>query len=196
MAETVADQEMLDKSVALLREPATPQDLQITVCAMFTACATHSAELAQRILDAGSVTRLITLLQPTSHSDTKVQASALRCLAHLSSHDAAGAGIVAHAGAGPAAIRHATALDPTLRRSAASLLHQLAARTPELCTAVASEGCVTALISALRADHGTQHALAPLMALGHIGSCAATFARVVRIYDINTAVALSVRACV
>lgn len=179
MAETVADQELLDKSVALLQDPATSSDLQGTACAMLTAFAAHSAALSRRILDSGSLEPLIKLLQPVTHSDTRVQAAAMRCLAHLSSHESASAAIVANAAPGPAAIRLATATDPGVRRSATALLQQLASRTPDLCTAVASEGCVTALVAALRVDRGTPHALAPLMALGHIGSSAVTFARAV-----------------
>eukprot|EP00892_Ulva_mutabilis_P007486 jgi/Ulvmu1/5109/UM021_0126.1 len=179
MAETVADQELLDKSVALLQDPSTSRELQGTVCAMLTACAGHSAELSRRILDSGSIKPLIRLLQPNTHSSTKVQAASMRCLAHLSSHESASAAVVAKAAAGPPAIRLATASDSGLRRPATALLQQLASRTPEICMTVASEGCVTALVAALRLDHGTTHALAPLMALGHISSCAATFARAV-----------------
>lgn len=181
LAETVAEQDLLDKAIALLQEPTTPAHLQGTVCAMLTACAIHSAELSSRLLNAGCIQPMVKLLQEQRESDVRVQAAALQCLAHLCSHESASAGLVAEADAAPPAVRLAMSTIPSLRRSATALLQQLASRTPQLCISVASEGCVTALIAALRSDQGTPHALAPLMALGHVGSSAATFARAVRI---------------
>lgn len=181
LAEAVAEKDILEKAVALLQEPTTVPDLQGTVCAMLTACAIHSAQLCRRILNAGCVLPMVKLLQPRSRSDVRVQAAALQCLAHLSSYESASAQLVAKAVAAPPAIRLAMSSNSTLRRPATSLLQQLASRTSHLCATVASDGCVTALISALRSEQGTPYALAPLMALGHIGSSAATFARAVRI---------------
>lgn len=181
LAETVGEQDLLDKAVALLQEPTTPAQLQSTVCAMLTACAVHSAELSRRILNAGCIQPIVKLLQEQRGSDVRVQAAALQCLAHLSSHESKSAVLVAEAEAAPPAIRLAMSTIPSLRRSATALLQQLGSRTPQLCISVASEGCVTALIAALRYDQGTAHALAPLMTLGHIGSSAATFAQAVRI---------------
>lgn len=182
LADHVADAGLLEKALALLQEPATSVELKSTVCNMLTACAAHTAELSRRVLDTGCVQPMVQLLgQQSSPETARVQVSALQCLAHMSSHETQCARLVADAGAAPAAASLTVSLNPTLRRSAASLLQQLAARTPHLCTTVATHGCVTALIAALRSDQGTQHALAPLMALGHIGSSAATFALAVSV---------------
>lgn len=155
LAEAVAEKDILEKAVALLQEPTTVPDVQGTVCAMLTACAIHSAQLCRRILNAGCVLPMVKLLQPRSRSDVRVQAAALQCLAHLSSYESASAQLVAKAVAAPPAIRLAMSSNSTLRRPATALLQQLASRTSHLCATVASDGCVTALISALRSEQGT-----------------------------------------
>lgn len=180
LATACADEDLLDKAIALLNEPTAREKLQENVCVMLSAISAHTAELAKKTLDHGAVDAAVNMLQPEHDTQPKLQAAALHCLAHISCHESSSASVVSAAGTGEAAIRLAATPNPALRHAATSLLHQIASRTAQLCKSIASGGCVTALIAALRLDQGTAFAVAPLLALGHIGSSAPTFAQAVR----------------
>ena len=150
------------------------------MCVLISAIAAHTAELARQALDHGAVDAAVNMLQSEHDTQPKLQAAALHCLAHISCHETSSASIVSAAGTGEAAIRLAASCNPALRHAATSLLHQIASRTAQLCKSIASGGCITALIAALRLDQGTSFAVAPLLGLGHIGSSAPTFAQAVR----------------
>lgn len=185
LATACAEEGLLDKAIALLNEPTAPERLQRNVCVMLSAIAAHTAELAKKALDRGAVDAAVNMLQPEYDTQPKLQAAALHCLAHISCHETSSATVVSSAGAGEAAIRLAAHSNPALRHAATSLLHQIASRTAQLCKSIASGGCVTGLIASLRLDQGMAFAVAPLLALGHIGSSAPTFAQAVRWNAIN-----------
>lgn len=181
LAQACSDEQLLDKSIALLNEVATPEKLQKNVCVLLSAIAVHTAALAKKVLDRGAVDAAVSILQPSYDTNPKLQAASLHCLAHISCHESSSATVVSAAGAGEAAIRLAGHSHPALRHAASALLHQIASHTVQLCKSIASGGCVSVLISSLKQDQGTSFSVAPLLALGHIASSAPTFAQVVRL---------------
>lgn len=183
LASGMLDDELLHKIVAVLRTHDAPVSLLERAAQSITAHVVHSAALAHRFLDAGAADALVGVLaSATSASATKrLQAAVLQCLSFCADHDAAGAARVIAAGAVAPALDHV--MDDShaaVRRAASSLLQRLATRTPTLAEHVASDGCITGLLQALKLDRGTHFAFAPLTALGHIAAFSVQFAQAVR----------------
>jgi hypothetical protein len=183
MATAVLDDELLDKIITITRSPAAPLFLLESACTALASFAAHTGALAQRILAAGAAPALLAVLGNKRAGEPRLLAAALRCLCHLAHHEASAATAVADAGAVAVAMRFVVDdLNPTVRHAAAALLQQIAVRTPSLSAAVASDGCVAALLESLKLEEGSSFALAPVTALAHIGAFGATFAQAVRFH--------------
>ena len=181
MAAAVLDRELLDKIVTVLSGPAADSTLLEAACGALAAHAAQTAALARAILDANAAPALVSVLQGDRGSDPRLQAAVLRCLSQLAHHETAAASTVAEAGMVPLAMRSVVdEFSAPVRHAAAALLQRIATRTPALSGAVASEGCVVALLESLKLDRGSSFALAPVTALGHIAAFGATFAQAVR----------------
>ena len=183
LAADMLEEELAHKVVAVLHIKDAPPPLLEAAARALKAHAMHDATLAHRVLDAGAASALVSVLTNNAalQRPKRLQAAVLECLSFMAHHDTAGATAVVNAGAVRPAMEHV--IDDgnaAVRRAAACLLQRFATRTPTLAENVASDGCIMGLLQALKLDHDTPHAVAPLTALGHIGAFGVQFAQAVR----------------
>lgn len=106
------------------------------------AVAKHSPELAQAVVDAGSLEPLVLCLE---EFDPSVKESAAWALGYIASHTAALAQAVVDAGAVPLLVLCIQEPEVSLKRITASALNDIAKHSPELAQAVVDAGAVAYL---------------------------------------------------
>jgi len=113
------------------------------------AVAKHSPELAQAVVDAGSLEALVLCLE---EFDPSVKEAAAWALGYIASHTAALAQAVVDAGAVPLLVLCIQEPEISLKRITASALNDIAKHTPELAQAVVDAGAVAFLAPLIAHD--------------------------------------------
>lgn len=159
-----------DLLVTLLAAQDTTPGLVKAITQTFAGAAAANSNLAQLIVTHGALKPLTQLLAaPFAGPDVK--AAAHTCLSHVAKHGSELANQVASTGAVAHAVRSLTEKGaPALRRSAASLLFELASKDADLADEVVAAGVPNCLPIFLKLDPGGEGSLLAASLLGQMGS--------------------------
>merc|ERR1711988_1225117 len=105
--------------------------------------AQHTGELAQGVVDAGTVSYLAPLIQ---HPDAKLKRQVCSCLAQIAKHSVDLAEVVVEAEIFPNILNCLKDNDTFVRKNAATCIREVAKHTPELAKLIVNAGGAAALV--------------------------------------------------
>ena len=132
----------------------------------------HSPELAQAVVDAGSVTYLASLIV---HSDAKLKRQVCQALAQIAKHNVDLAEVVVEAEIFPKILQCLKDVDDIVRKNSATTIREVAKHTPELAKLIVNAGGAAALVDFVTDTKGAV-CLPGIMALGYISAFSETLA--------------------
>ncbi|KAK9819679.1 hypothetical protein WJX72_001032 [[Myrmecia] bisecta] len=179
MAEQVLQQDAVSSLINNARSVDAAPGLQAAIAITLGNACAWSPSLTAKVVDAGAIPVLCTLLQGRAVPAT-LKAAALTCLSQVAQHSEALAEEVASYGVMPAALNALTdAKSVVVRQSAASLVQQVAHRSAQLAQVVAIDGGAACIVRGLELDMDRPAALSCVLAMGHIAGFQDTLARTV-----------------
>jgi hypothetical protein len=132
----------------------------------------HSPELAQIVVDAGSVPYLAPMV---SHPDSKLKRQVNSCLSQIAKHSVDLAEVVVEAEVFPKIFACLASTDQIERRNAATCIREIAKHTPELAQLIVNCGGHAAVIEYV-SKAGGPGKLPGIMTLGYIAAFSETLA--------------------
>jgi len=168
-----------------LHLPETSDALKSAITHNLADTASLSASMAQRVVDTKGLAPITALLH-SPQASTRLKTACLLALGQVAKHsDALAETVMQQDVERPAMECLLDPGSPAVRLNAALLIHEVARKTPELCTKILADGGVACLGKHLRTEAGGRNALPTVLTLG----AAADFRLTVSLQAVKTGAA-------